>query len=274
MPELPEVETVRRGLAPVLVGRILEHVSVRRPDLRAPFPHNFAARLTGQRVRQVERRAKYLVIGLENGFSVLIHLGMSGHMTVTDGPPQCIGAHDHVAFTTDRGQVVTFTDPRRFGFMDLTNDPAHHPALKALGPEPLDPAFDAKALDVALAGRSGPVKTVLLDQKVVAGLGNIYVCEALFRAGISPTRPANTITGVRSERLIAAIKAVLTEAIEAGGSTLRDHVQATGEMGYFQFSFAVYGKEGKPCPECACSHGITRIVQAGRSTFYCKKRQR
>lgn len=276
MPELPEVETVCRGLAMALEGRRLTAVQVRRPDLRLPFPPDFAERLTGRRILKVARRAKYWTLALDDGWVVLGHLGMSGRMLVgprTEGPA---GKHDHVIFDTDDGQRVVYQDPRRFGLMDLlaAEGLADHSLLRGLGPEPLDDAFTPAVLSAALAGRQCPIKTTLLDQKVVAGLGNIYVSESLFRAGISPSRSAATVAGKRAERLVPAIKAVLTEAIAAGGTTLRDHRRPDGELGYFQHSFAVYDRAGEPCPGCDCAPGIRRIVQAGRSTFYCAKRQK
>ena len=280
MPELPEVETVRRGIAPVLEGRVLARVVQRRPDLRFPFPDGFADRLTGRRVRAVERRAKFLLVRCDGGPVLIWHLGMSGRVTVhKNGAPEP-GRHDHVDLVTDLGDVVRFWDSRRFGFMDLAGDNAvhDHPMLRALGPEPLDPAFDAAALQAGLAGRRGPLKTALLDQHLVAGLGNIYVCEALFRAGLSPRRRADTVRGVRAERLVAAIKAVLADALAAGGSTLRDHRLPTGELGYFQLLHGVYGRAGEACPGCTCDRartgGIKQIIQSGRSTFYCAARQR
>lgn len=274
MPELPEVETVRRGLMTVLEGRRLSAVSVRRPNLRRPFPPDFACRLQGRRITALGRRAKYLTLALDDGWVVLVHLGMSGSMVIADGdtPP---GKHDHVIFDTEEGRRVIFHDPRRFGLMDLVRaeDLAGHPLLRGLGPEPLDESFTPAVLMAALAKRSGPVKAVLLDQTVVAGIGNIYASEALFRAGICPTRSASGIDGNDAVRLTAAIKEILTAAIKAGGSSLRDHRQPSGELGYFQFSFAVYGREGQPCPGCTCQDGIKRIIQAGRSTFYCEKKQ-
>jgi formamidopyrimidine-DNA glycosylase len=277
MPELPEVETVRRGLATVWEGRRFAAVLCRRADLRQPFPPRFAERLTGGRIEAVERRAKYLVVRLESGLAMLAHLGMSGRMVIgpilRNEPP---GTHDHVIFSTDDGTAVTFTDPRRFGLMTLC-EPGQlptHPLLAKLGPEPLDDGFTASVLAAALAGKGSPIKVALLDQANVAGLGNIYVCESLFRAGISPLRPAGAVTLPELARLVPAIKAVLTEAIAAGGSTLRDHVRPDGELGYFQHTFAVYGRAGEPCPGCDCGGTVQRAVQGGRSTFYCAKRQR
>ncbi|MBC8337069.1 MAG: bifunctional DNA-formamidopyrimidine glycosylase/DNA-(apurinic or apyrimidinic site) lyase [Alphaproteobacteria bacterium] len=276
MPELPEVETVRRGLEPALVGRVLSRVSVRRRKLRIPVPDGFEAALNNRRVTALTRRAKFLLVHLDDGNCVIAHLGMSGRFLIYAGAPPEPGPHDHVILETDAGVSVYFNDPRRFGFLDLV--PAHsldrHRFLRRLGPEPLGNAFDAVLLGERLAGRSGPVKTVLLDQSVVAGIGNIYACEALFRAGISPRRKASNVTGMRLKRLAAAIRDVLSEAIEAGGSSLRDHRQPSGELGYFQHQFAVYGKEGEPCPNCDCTRKISRVAQAGRSTFYCARRQR
>jgi formamidopyrimidine-DNA glycosylase len=280
MPELPEVETVRRGLEPHLVGRVLARVEQRRPDLRRPFPPGFAGRLQGRRVMALERRAKYLLIHCDDATVLIVHLGMSGRMVLGRAPAPPPGRHDHVVLETGDGTIVTFNDPRRFGLMDLTTAGAlaAHPLLAGLGPEPLDDGFTGPVLAARMAGRSSPVKTVLLDQTVVAGLGNIYVCEALFHAGISPLRPAATLTGREAGRLVRAIRQVLAAAIAAGGSSLRDYVQATGELGYFQHSFAVYDREGRPCPGCTCeaatSGGVRRLTQSGRSTFYCPQRQR
>ncbi|PWC44846.1 bifunctional DNA-formamidopyrimidine glycosylase/DNA-(apurinic or apyrimidinic site) lyase [Azospirillum sp. TSO22-1] len=280
MPELPEVETVCRGLAPHLEGRVLTRVVQRRPDLRFPFPPKFCERLTGRRVAAVRRRAKYILMHLDDGTVLLAHLGMSGRMVISPAPAPEPATHDHVIFETDEGTVVTFNDARRFGMMDLTEEGAlaEHPMLRSLGPEPLGNDFSGPVLAERLAGRMSPIKAVLLDQTVVAGLGNIYVSEALFCAGLSPTRMAATVTGAKAERLARCIRDVLARAIEAGGSTLRDHRQATGELGYFQHQFSVYDREGEPCPGCTCNlaktGGIQRIVQSGRSTFYCSHRQR
>jgi len=280
MPELPEVETVVRGLRPVLEGRRLARVVQRRPDLRWPLPAGFAARLEGRRVERVRRRAKYILADLDDGTVLIAHLGMSGRMVVGNDPQAPYGTHDHVVFDTEDGATVRFNDARRFGMMDLATqaDWEAHPLIRGLGPEPLGNGFNAAVLSERLAGRLSPVKAALLDQAVVAGLGNIYVNEALFRAGISPLRAACTVVGARAERLAAAIRAVLDEAIAAGGSSLRDHVQVTGELGYFQHRFGVYGREGEPCPGCTCdaarTGGIRRTVQAGRSTFHCPRRQR
>ncbi len=279
MPELPEVETVRRALEAKLVGRRLLRVDVRRPDLRRPLPADFAARLTGRRVTRVGRRAKYLLIGLDDGSVLLAHLGMSGRMLLFENAPPP-GRHDHVIFETDDGVSLYFHDARRFGLMALTAEDrlASHPLLSHLGPEPLSEALTGPALGAALAGRRTAIKAALFDQRVVAGLGNIYISESLFWAGLSPRRRAGTVTGRRAERLVRAIKQVLRQAISAGGATLRDHRQPMGEPGYFQNAFAVYGREGEPCPGCDCepsrTGGIRRIVQGARSTFFCPRRQR
>lgn len=275
MPELPEVETVRRGLKPVLVGRRLLRVMVRRPDLRTPFPADFARRLEGRVVTAVERRAKYLLIRLDDAQVLIIHLGMTGRFDIVHGVPPPAGPHDHVDLTVEGATTARFHDPRRFGSMDLTTtaDLPAHPGLAKLGPEPLDRAFTGRALAARLAGRAGPLKTVLLDQGVVAGLGNIYVSESLFKAGLSPLRQARSVTGAAADRLVSAIKTVLRAAIRAGGSTLRDYRRANGELGMFQHRFAVYDREGLPCPGCDCKKGIKRLVQAGRATFYCARRQ-
>ncbi len=284
MPELPEVETVRRGLAPVLEGRRFTRVVARRADMRRPLPADLSGRLQGRRVQAVDRRAKYLLFRLDDGMVLIVHLGMSGRIRIHQGDPPPPGRHDHVIFETEDGVSIYFNDARRFGLMALAsgNELPGHPLLAGLGPEPLDPDFDAERLAAALAGRRAPLKAALMDQRVVAGLGNIYVCESLFRAGLSPRRKAMTVTGVRAGRLYAAIRSVIAEAIDAGGSSLRDHRQPTGELGYFQHSFAVYGRAGQPCPGCDCaqrpakdgSTGIRHLVQSGRSTFYCATRQR
>ena len=282
MPELPEVETVVRGLRPLWVGRRIARVVQRRPDLRSPFPPRFAERLQGRRVAAVERRAKYILCRFDDGGDVLIvHLGMSGRLVhAGNGPPP--GAHDHVDFALDDGALFRFSDPRRFGLIDLLApaDFAADARFAGLGPEPLDEAFDGPRLAAALAGRRTPIKAALLDQATVAGLGNIYVCEALFQSGISPRRLAMRVQGERAARLVAAIRDVLARAIAAGGSSARDYVQASGELGWFQHQWAVYDREGQPCPGCDCAAakggagGIRRIVQSGRSTFYCARRQR
>lgn len=298
MPELPEVETVMRGLSAVLTGRRIARAEVRREGMRFPFPPGLRARLEGRRVLGFRRRGKYMLMRLEGGESALIHLGMSGRMVARpvgappaprlgpqgaasdargrDAPP---GMHEHLVIETEDGMRVGFVDPRRFGCVDLvpTAEEDRHRLLRDLGPEPLEDAFTPEVLSAALAGKRTSIKAALLDQRVVAGLGNIYACEALFRAGLSPRRSAHTVPGERAARLVTAIKEVLREAIAAGGSSLRDYVRADGEVGYFQARFKVYDREGRPCERCpgrpACE-GIRRIVQAGRSTFYCPRTQR
>jgi formamidopyrimidine-DNA glycosylase len=275
MPELPEVETVRRGLALRLTGRRIDRAELRRPDLRRPFPPRLAERLEGALIGEFARRGKYILVELDDSGTLLLHLGMSGRITAggNNAPDE---KHDHVVLRLDDGTVVRFNDPRRFGLIDYIERgrEAAHPLLAGMGPEPLGPGFDGAYLGRALAGRLTPIKSALLDQRIVAGLGNIYVCEALFRARLSPRRLAATVGGGRAARLAQAIRAVLEEAIAAGGSSLRDYVQANGELGYFQHRWAVYGKEGEPCPGCTCAAGIRRITQAGRSTFFCARRQR
>lgn len=276
MPELPEVETVRRGLQPVLEGHVMVDAIQRRADLRFPLPERMAERLRGRRVAHVGRRAKYLLVEMDDGHVLLIHLGMSGRMTVHPAPAPEPGPHDHVDLVTDSGVTVRFNDARRFGIMDLVPASAlpTHRLLAALGPEPLGNMFGADSLAAALAGRRTSIKAALLDQRVVAGLGNIYVCEALHRSAISPRRSAHTIAGARAARLAEAIREVLGLAIEAGGSSLKDYVQASGELGYFQHAWRAYGREGMPCRHDGCTGTIRRIVQSGRSTFYCALHQR
>ena len=279
MPELPEVETVMRGLRARLEGHVLVHAAVSRPDLRWAFPPQLAARLTGARVTGFRRRAKYILMRLDGGDSVLIHLGMSGRIVLAPTDAAAPPPHEHLRLEADNGWRVGFVDPRRFGAVDLvaTAEEDAHRLLAGLGPEPLDAAFTPATLSAALAGRHTPIKAALLDQRTVAGLGNIYVCEALHRAGISPLRLARTVPGARAARLVPAIRAVLTEAIAAGGSSLRDYVQPDGELGYFQHAWRVYGRAGEPCAACpgapACG-GVRRIVQSGRSSFYCPRTQR
>lgn len=265
MPELPEVETTVRGLAAVLDGERLVRVQPRRPDLRRPLPEDLGQRMTGARVTGLGRRAKYGLIHTDRGDTLIFHLGMSGRWRIA---PQNIGTHDHLVIETVRGLTVSLNDPRRFGSLDLvrTDVLEDFPAFAAMGPEPLGEAFDADVLARAAGGRVTPIKTLLLDQRTVAGLGNIYVCEALFRAGISPKRAAGRISRVRFVRLAAEIKAVLAEAILAGGSTLRDYARPDGELGYFTKAWQVYGREGQAC---RCGRPVLRIVQSGRSTFYC-----
>lgn len=291
MPELPEVETVGTGLRPVLEGHTIIHVETRRGDLRIPFPNDFARRLTGRKVKRLWRRAKYLMAELDNDETFVIHLGMSGRIAVyTDGRPHKLGnfvypaappdagkgKHDHVVFETDAPARIVFTDHRRFGLMTLieTKDLDTHRLFKAVGIEPLSAKFDAAFLAKALKGKKTPIKSALLDQRVIAGLGNIYVCEALFRSGVSPRRLAKSLTPKQILPLLKAIKSVLKQAIAAGGSSLRDHRRADGEMGYFQKTFQVYDREGAPCRKKQCKGKIKRIVQAGRSTFYCPTCQR
>jgi formamidopyrimidine-DNA glycosylase len=288
MPELPEVETVRRGLAPVLEGARLTRVEARRPDLRFPFPDGFVQRLTGARIEALDRRAKYLLARLDRGVVLVVHLGMTGRFEIEGaaaaarrpGDFQYAAAadpkHAHVVFETDAGARVTFFDPRRFGFMGLIEAEAlaGHPWFAGLGPEPLGPDFTAAGLAAAFAGRRQSVKAMLLDQRVVAGLGNIYVCEVLHRAGVSPERPAGGVPKARLEAIADAVREVLAEAIEAGGSTLRDYAAADGALGYFQHSFRAYGREHEPCGRAGCRGVIRRIVQSGRSTFYCAECQR
>src|SRR5215831_4789070 len=274
MPELPEVETVRRGLALKISGRRILRAELRRADLRRPFPPTLAERLHGARIGALGRRGKYILIELDTDGVLLLHLGMSGRITVGNAALPA-ARHDHVVLTLDDKTVIRFNDPRRFGLIDYVrrSEAARHPLLAGLGPEPLEASFDGAYLAGKLAGKLTPIKAALLDQRIVAGLGNIYVCEALYRAGLSPRRLAASIGRRRAERLATAIKSVLTEAIAAGGSSVRDYVQADGELGYFQHQWAVYGREGEPCPGCNCAEGVRRIAQSGRSTFFCAKRQ-
>lgn len=281
MPELPEVETVRRGLSPAFEGQTIARLDVNRPDLRFPFPPDFASRVAGQHVVRLGRHAKFLTMDLASGETLVMHLGMSGRFTISaDGvgvfhhETATLPAHDHVVFHMQGGARVTYNDPRRFGFMEIwpTADFAAYPRLKHMGPEPLSNGFNAPYLVGALKGRRTPIKAALLDQAVVAGLGNIYVCEALYRARLSPRRTAATIGPQRAARLVPAINTVIAEAIAAGGSSLRDFAAADGELGYFQHSFDVYDRENAPCPACATP--VKRIVQAGRSSFFCSTCQR
>lgn len=286
MPELPEVETVRRGLAPVLEGARLVRVEQRRPDLRLPFPEGFVQRLTGARIERLDRRAKYLLAPLDRGDVLVMHLGMTGRFEIEAGQTTRPGdfhlavppdpKHAHVVFETDAGARIVYYDPRRFGFMGLIpeGELAGHPWFAGMGPEPLGPGFDAAWLAAAFRGRGQGPKTLLLDQRIVAGLGNIYVCEALHRAGLSPLKPAGRIPKAKLPRLVDTIRAVLEEAIEAGGSTLRDFASAEGALGYFQHRFRVYDREGEACAVAGCGGTVARTVQAGRSTFYCPRCQR
>lgn len=291
MPELPEVETVRMGLEPVLEGHKFAHVVTRRGDLRRPFPKDFAKRLTGRKVKRLWRRAKYLLADLDGDETLVIHLGMSGRMAVyADGrghqlgiyaheashPEAGHGKHDHVVFETDAPAKIVFSDHRRFGLMTLveTKKLNDDPLFDGLGPEPLSKDFDAAYLKEALKGKRTPIKSALLDQRVVAGLGNIYVCEALFLARISPKRLASKVQRDKIAPLVEDIKVTLKEAIKAGGSSLRDHARPDGSLGEFQHRFRVYDREGKPCPGDGCKGKVKRIVQAGRSTFFCPSCQK
>ncbi len=287
MPELPEVETVRRGLEPAVVGARIEKIELRRADIRFPFPPRFRERLAGRRIDALARRAKYLLFRLDSGETMIAHLGMSGSFRIENGRAPTPGAfrherskdpkHDHVVLHLDNGATITYNDPRRFGFMDLAESGAlkTHPRLAGLGEEPLAREFDAARLANLFAGSRAPLKAALLDQRRIAGLGNIYVCEALFRARLAPSRPAAGLADASGRpthaavALVKAIHEVLEEAIEAGGSTLRDHRGANGELGYFQHTFAVYDREGAPCPRPRCRGTIARSAQGGRSTFYC-----
>ncbi len=283
MPELPEVETVRRGLEPALEGARITRVEQRRPDLRFPFPPDFAKRLTGARVERLNRRAKYILAELDTGETWVTHLGMTGRFAVGESVPGVFetqasteAKHEHLALWTDRGGRIGFFDARRFGYMGLfpTSEVERQPWFEGLGPEPLGNDFNAAHLEAEFAGKSQSVKATLLDQRVVAGLGNIYVCEALHRSRISPLTPAGKIRPDRLERLTVAVREILGEAIEAGGSTLKDFANAEGGQGYFQHRFEAYGHEDDPCTREACPGVIKRIVQSGRSTFYCPRCQR
>lgn len=277
MPELPEVETIRRGLALSMEGRRIEQLVLNRADLRVPLPQGLKERVEGRRVERIGRRAKYILFHLEDGGVVIAHLGMSGRLILkTPGQNLPREPHDHVVFLLEDGSELRFNDARRFGMLDYARaaELEGHKLLADLGPEPLGNSFNGPTLAAALAGKATSIKAALIDQRVVAGLGNIYASESLYWAGLSPRRIAATVTGERAERLALAIRDTLERAIAAGGSSLRDYVQASGELGYFQHQWAVYGKEGEACPGCDCKRGIKRIVQAGRSTFYCAKRQR
>jgi formamidopyrimidine-DNA glycosylase len=291
MPELPEVETVRLGLARVMTGNRIAAVKLRRSDLRFPLPEDFSARLAGQEVQSLTRRAKYLVASLSSGESLIMHLGMSGRFTVlhADGRMKSLGdaemqaqdespgagLHDHVMFQLEDGTRIIYSDPRRFGMMDIhpTHDLAGHWLTQRLGIEPLSRDLNAKYLVQALRGRKAPLKSVLVDQRLIAGIGNIYACEVLFRARLSPRRTAGSLENLHLQKLVSAIRGVLKEAIKAGGSTLRDYAGADGSPGAFQHRFSVYDREGQPCRRRGCTGKIRRIVQSGRSTFYCPKCQ-
>ena len=287
MPELPEVETVRRGLEPVFVGARLARVTARRPDLRFPLPEGFGQRLTGASILSLRRRGKYILADLDRGETLIIHLGMTGRFGIDDpaAPPRpgafALAApadpkHAHVVFETEAGATVTYYDARRFGFMDLAASDAlnAHPRFVGMGPEPLGSDFDAAGLSAAFAGRRQSVKVMLLDQHAVAGLGNIYVNEALHRAGISPFLADGSLRKYRLTALVSTVRTVLTKAIEAGGSTLRDYADAQGAPGYFQHAFQVYGRAGQACLRAGCGGEVTRGVQGGRSTFSCARCQR
>ena len=288
MPELPEVETVRKGLEPYMTGHVITQADIRRPDLRWPFPVNMAERLIGKRVERLRRRSKYILCDLDSSETLLIHLGMSGRMTISTPEKvkdmvgdfhhlhPAIEKHDHVVIDMDNGARITFNDARRFGAMDLLDTKAaeQHKLLASIGPEPLGNSFDEAYFIAALKGKNTPIKSAMLDQRIVAGLGNIYVCEALWRTGISPLNKAAKLSKARAASLVPAIRAVLNDAIAAGGSSLKDYRQADGELGYFQHSFATYGREGEHCKTSDCKGRIKRVVQSGRSSFYCPECQR
>ncbi|MEZ5655292.1 MAG: bifunctional DNA-formamidopyrimidine glycosylase/DNA-(apurinic or apyrimidinic site) lyase [Sphingobium sp.] len=271
MPELPEVETTVAGLRSVLEGHVLTHVEPRRPDLRVPFPPDLRQRMTGARVERLARRAKYGLVETDRGDMMIFHLGMSGRWRVD---PEDIGKHDHLVLHTDEGRRLALCDPRRFGFVELVRADAleSYPPFTRMGPEPLSDAFTGAVLKAALNGKATPIKAALLDQRVVAGLGNIYVCEALHMSGIAPSRMAGKISAERCDRLVAAIKAVLLSAIAAGGSTLRDYARPDGQLGYFAKEWRVYGREGEACGTCGAT--VLRRAEGGRSTFYCGACQR
>lgn len=270
MPELPEVETTVRGLRPVLEGQRIDTILLRRPDLRRPFPQDLGQRMTGAVVTGLARRAKYGLIATDRGDTMVFHLGMSGRWRVD---PSDTLAHDHLVLTTAAGRTLALNDPRRFGSVDLvaTATLGDYPAFLAMGPEPLSDAFNATYLTTALDGRQAPIKAMLLDQRIVAGLGNIYVCEALHMAGIDPALAAGLVSRRRLVRLAESVRTVLAAAIEAGGSTLRDYARPDGELGYFSKQWLVYGREGQPC---ACGAPVQRRAEGGRSTFWCRKCQR
>jgi len=286
MPELPEVETIRRGLLPVMKGKRIARVEARRPDLRVPIPRDLKRRLEGRVVSEIGRRAKYLLIELETDDVCVVHLGMSGRLFIDNDHARPIDTHDHISITLDDGMRVTLNDPRRFGLVALMTkaELPRHKLFTAVGPEPLGNEFNGPVLAAKLKGKKTSLKAALSDQRLVAGLGNIYVCEAMFHAGLSPKRRSGTVKGDKAEALAASIKRVLIDAIANGGSSLRDYIQPSGELGYFQHRWAVYDKEGKPCPGCDCAaskskvnvkgRGVRRFVQGGRSTFYCPRRQR
>ncbi|MCR9212762.1 MAG: bifunctional DNA-formamidopyrimidine glycosylase/DNA-(apurinic or apyrimidinic site) lyase [Proteobacteria bacterium] len=276
MPELPEVETVCRGLENALLDDVFTEISLRRKNLRFPFPDGFTDALTGKKITRIYRRAKYILLTLEDGTVMIGHLGMTGSFRIDKGKLIEPDKHDHVIFETLNGLTVRYHDPRRFGFMMLSSNDTldSHPQLAGIGPEPLGNSFNGPELAIRLKDRKAPIKAALLDQKVVAGVGNIYACEALFRSRISPKRKSHTIKGKRAQDLAGSVREVLEEAIASGGSTLRNYSQTSGELGYFQHRFQVYDQEGKDCPNDSCNGQIKRLVQSGRSTFYCPKCQR
>jgi len=275
MPELPEVETVKRGLIPLLEGQRIFQVIQRRDSLRLPLPDDFATRLKGRKIEQITRRAKYLLFHLDGQEILICHLGMSGKMTLVAAKdrqrPDVFKKHDHVILESARHDLVIYNDPRRFGLMTLcrADDLDQHSLFRAMGPEPLGNEFNGEYLREKIKNRRSPLKTILLDQRVVVGLGNIYVCEALFLAGLSPLKLACDLTPEEGEKLVPIIRDVLTKAIAAGGSSLKDYARVDGELGYFQHSFNVYGREGETCTNMSCDHPIERIIQSNRSTFYC-----
>ena len=274
MPELPEVETICRGLAKTLIGHKFARVQTFRDNLRFPFPKDFCKSLEGHKITAIERRAKYILINLDNGTTLIVHLGMSGRIVVHNNLRNKHDKHDHVIFQTDTGKEIVFNDPRRFGMMDIanSNETNIHKVIKDLGLEPLKNSFDGKALHELLKNRKVPVKLAIMNANLVVGVGNIYACESLFRSHILPARPASSLSLKECDTLASDIKIVLAEAIEAGGSTLKDYVAASGEAGYFQHNFKVYGREGQAC--VVCGHEIKRIVQGGRSTFFCSTCQK
>ncbi|MDC0096211.1 bifunctional DNA-formamidopyrimidine glycosylase/DNA-(apurinic or apyrimidinic site) lyase [Amylibacter sp.] len=289
MPELPEVETVLRGLEPVMVNQKIKIAEIRRPDLRWPFPENMSERLTGATILRLHRRSKYILCDLDTGETLLIHLGMSGRMTIShsvNGAKDLLAKfkykhplpakHDHVILDMIDGTRISFNDTRRFGAMDLieTKNLFDHKLIKLLGPEPLGNKFNAPYLHSKLKAKTASIKSSMLDQRIVSGLGNIYVCESLWRAGINPKRLSGKVSRKKIDVLVPIIRDVLLEAISAGGSSLKDHRQTNGDLGYFQHTFAVYGREGKKCSSANCSELVKRIVQSGRSSFYCAKCQK
>ena len=281
MPELPEVEIVKRGIEPVLIGQSLDTLILNRPDLRFPIPTDLPSRLQGQVFSSIQRRGKYILAFTQSGAGFVLHLGMSGVVRIegANDEPESL-KHDHVIFQLKDGGRIVFNDPRRFGFLDSIDEQRWETQapFNAMGPEPLSNSFNGALLAERLKSRKGPIKTALLDQKLVAGVGNIYACEALYMSGISPKRSAHTVQGARAEKLAQAIRAVLEKAIAAGGSTLKDYRHANGDLGYFQHEFGVYGRAGETCPDCSCdlgrSGGIKQITQSGRSTFFCSEKQR